>query len=426
MIRRLVTLLLLPGLLLVCLLLPGMVAAQTTAAKALLLKGATIHSPNGPLAEHDLLMVDGRIQAIGQDLAIPPNAEVHELQGQHLYPPLVALISQVGLREIGMVRSTVDTWEVGAVNPQLQAAVAFNPDTEVLPTLRANGIGYAQLTPEGSALAGRSSLIHLSGWNLGQSLVKADTGLHLYWPDPRLPIGDEEARNEALADYREAHQGILQAFEDAQRYQRARTVDPTLPTDTRWEAMAPLLEGRVPLFVHADDQRQIRHALDLLQRYNLKGVLVGGYDAYLVSAALLEADVAVIYTHANSLPLRPDDPYDLPFQIPAMLHQSGLSMALAYPGSWDSRNLAFAAGQAVAFGLPREVALAAITQVPAQLLGVPALGKLEVGAPASLIISKGDLLDMGQAGVSAMYLEGKKVDLDNRHSRLYRKYKERN
>ncbi|ADN75186.1 conserved hypothetical protein [Ferrimonas balearica DSM 9799] len=389
-----------------------------------LFKGATLHTVSqGVLPQGDLLIADGVIQAVGPTLDAPADAEVIDLSGHHLYPALIALDSQLGLREIGMVRSTVDTYEVGDHNPQLRASVAFNPDSEVIPTVRRNGIGYAQLVPEGDLLAGRSALVALDGWNLHDSLVQQDTGLHLYWPRADLPQGDVEERK-ATQQQREARlDELYQSVEAAQRYHQAQ--DGSLPVDTRWEAMRPLFEGQLTLFIHANDARQIEQALDLVEQYGFPAVIVGGYDAVHVAERLVAMEVPVIYTHANGLPRRIDEPYDHAFALPGLMHDKGITLALAWTGSWDSRNLAFAAGQAVAYGLPAEVALSAITEVPARLLGVEGMGTLAVGQRASLVISDGDLLDMGQGNVTGLYLEGRAVDLDNRHQRLYQKYRQR-
>ncbi|MBY6186934.1 amidohydrolase family protein [Marinobacter hydrocarbonoclasticus] len=390
----------------------------------MLLRGATLHTVSqGVLPEGDLLIVDGRIQAIGTALTVPQDTRVIDLPGHHIYPALIALDSQLGLREIGMVRSTVDSYEVTDHNPQLRASVAYNPDSEVIPTVRRNGIGYAQLVPEGDLIAGRSALVALDGWNLRDTLVQQDTGMHLYWPRAVLPQGDIDARADTAKARQERLKAVADTFEAAYRYHLAQNGD--RPVDTRWEAMRPLFEGAITLYIHADDARQIDQALDLVEQYGFKAAVVGGYDAIRVAERLNALEVPVVYTHANGLPRRVDEPYDYAFSLPALMHDSGITLALAWTGSWDSRNLAFAAGQAVAYGLPAEVALAAITQVPAQLLGAQDLGTLAAGQRASLVITQGDLLDMGQGNVVGLYLDGRPVDLDNRHERLYQKYRQR-
>ncbi|WP_298440449.1 amidohydrolase [uncultured Ferrimonas sp.] len=387
-------------------------------AQAQLISNATVHTPEGVLTNTDVLLQAGKIAAIGTDLAAA-NATVLDASGKHLYPTLIGLDNQIGLTEIGAVRATVDSREVGLINPQLRAASAFNIESEVLPTLRANGIGYAQLTPKGGMLAGQSALVQLDGWNVHDAMVAADTGVHLYWPDARLAQGKQ--RQEGAEHYARQHQRIIDAFTDASHYLQV----PRQQIDTRWQAMAQLMRGQSSLFVHANQQRQMEHAIALAQQFKLQLVIVGGFDSYLMTDSLKAANVAVIYTHGKGLPRHADQPYDLAFQIPAMLADAGVEFALAFSGSWESRNLAFVAGQAVAFGLDKTAALNAISATPAKLLGQPRLGRIEVGAPASVILSRGDLFDPSQHGVEQMWLAGKAINLDNRHQRLYQKYQQR-
>lgn len=393
-------------------------------SQAILIQGGTLHTvTQGTLPDTDLLMVDGRIAKIGSALTPPEGAIVVDASGKRVYPGLISMASTLGLQEIGMVRSTVDQYEVGSTNPQIDAVQAYNPDSELIPTVRSNGITHAQITPHGEMLAGQSSVLNLDAWTIEDAMVKPLDGLHLYWPELKLHPTNEKRQQQQKEAQQQALDELHQAFADAYGYyqnQQRREKQ-----DRRWLAMKSLFEGKINLYVHADRQQQIEQALQLAQKYRLKLVIIGGYDSYRLTEQLVAQQVPVVYTHANGLPLRRHEAFDLPFTIPSLLQDAGVSLALAYPGSWDSRNLPFAAGYAAANGLDANEALKAITYQPAQIMGLTDMGALEQGFRANVIVSDGDLLDMGQAKIDAIYIDGRQIDLDNRHNQLYQKYQQK-
>lgn len=398
------------------------VGAKQTAP--ILINDATIHTvANGVLTNSDLLLVDGKISAIGTDIAPPANAKIIDGRQKHVYPGLISTVSQLGLREIEAVRATVDIKEVGEDNPHLLAHVAYNPDSEIIPTIRANGITHVQVTPAGSLFGGQSSVINLDAWNVDDGLVQSAVGVHLFWPSApgwwvskkRLPKAKKayQAKLERLNDY----------MQQAKQYDIAYKNDASIDQDIRWHAMRGLWDGSKKLFVHASNINEIERALEFNQRYKLNMVLVGASDAWMVASQIAKDNVSVIYTNAFGLPSRDDDDIDQAFKTPAMLHQAGVNVIIGYESAWDSRSLPFAAGMAAKHGLGKAQALEAITLAPAKLLGVDdRLGSIEVGKSASIIISKGDVLDYQTHGIELMLIDGRQVDLNNRHRQLYEKY----
>lgn len=396
-------------------------------SQAIMIKGATLHTvANGVLTDNDLLLVDGKIAAIGKNIAKPDLARVIDASGKHVYPGLISTVSQLGLREIESVRATVDIDEVGEDNPHLLAHVAYSPDSEIIPTVRANGITHVQVTPAGDLFGGQSSLLNLDAWNVEDGMVKSAIGVHLFWPSKpgwwvskkRLPKANKayQARLERLTDY------VDQSKQYYLAYQNSKTIE----QDVRWHAMLGLWQGNKKLFVHAEDISQIEQALRFNQKYRFDMVLVGASDAWMVAEQLAKENVAVIYTNAFGLPSRDDEDIDQAFKTPAMLKAAGVDVTIGYESAWDSRSLAFAAGMAAKYGLGKAQALEAITLTPAKLLGVAdKLGSLEVGKSASLIISKGDVLDYQGHNVELMLIDGREVDLNNRHRQLYNKYRQK-
>jgi len=405
-------------------LVPGAVSARP-----LLLRHGTLHSvSHGILADSDLLIEGGRIAAMGQGLQAPAGARVLDLAGHQVYPGLIALDTQIGLTEIGAVRATRDLAEVGEIHPEVRAAVAFNADSEVIPTVRSNGVALAQVTPQGGLLSGQSSLMRLDGWNWEDMSAVASLGVHLNWPRMSgrgfffRAVDPEKQRAASEKSYGR----LIQAFDQAQGYAARRTADPNFPQDLRWEAMRGLFDGSAQLFVDVDDLREIVQVLEFCSGRKLRCVLVGARDAGRMAGRIAAAKIPVIYAAPFGMPIREDDPVDQSFRVPAMLQAAGVHYALGYPASWDARNLPLAAGYLVGNGLSKAEALRAVTLSAAEILGVDQrLGSLDVGKEATLLVSSGDLLDTLGLHVEHMWIGGRAVDLDNRHKVLYRKYRQR-
>lgn len=395
----------------------------------ILLKGGTLFTiSDGIKTGYDLLMVDGRIAAIGENLTPPDNTQIIDVTGRHIYPGLIAAGTNIGLVEIGAVRATVDTREVGRINPDIQSHTAYNPDSEIIPTVRSNGIAYAQIVPEGSMVRGRSCLLNLDAWTKEDAAEKLVVGLHISWPAVSVSTAWYEKRSpeEQKKQMAENRRRLKQIFDDARAYAIAKAADPGIDLDSRWEAMLPVLSGALPVFVHAGDYRQIEQAVEFCAERGLRVVLVGGEEAWKVTDILTQHDIPVIYARSHDLPMRSDDDYDQAFKIPRLLDEAGVTFCFGVEGSWSTSNLPFDAGQAVAFGLDKDVALRAMTLTAAEILGAAEnIGSLEVGKKATVIVSDGDVMDHLTHNVTHMFIEGRAVELDNKHKELYRKYRSR-
>lgn len=396
---------------------------------AVLLTGLTVHSvTSGVSTDTDVLISEGKIAAIGKDLTAPEGATVMALDGKHLYPGLIALANQLGLIEIEAVRSTDDSTEVTQTNPDIKARVAYNADSEVIPTIRSNGFAYAMVYPSGSMLMGQSSLMQLDAWNYQDAVVADATGLHVRWPNASTlgsrwnPRPADEVRK-ANAKQLEA---LQQHFKAAKAYYDAEQAGLNHGVDSRWHEMIAVFKGERPLFVHADDERQIRQAMLLAKQYNLKLTIVGARDSWRMADELAAEKVAVIYTAPYGLPSRVDENFRQAFVTPKVLQDAGVQYALSLDGYWDTRNLVFAAGQAISYGLTPEQALRSVTINAAQIAGVAdTIGSIEVGKAASLVVSDGDIFDYLGHNVTHLWIDGRAVDLNNRHKQLHDKYRQR-
>ncbi|MCU7994696.1 amidohydrolase family protein [Shewanella glacialipiscicola] len=413
-------------------------------SRSVLIKNATVHTVSqGVLNNTDVLIENGKITAVGSQLSSQINnatAETSDTQiidasGKHLYPGLIALDTSLGLVEIEMSRPTVDNAEVGYMNPQVSTATAYNPDSELIPTIRFNGITHAQIVPNGDGLAGQSVLVDLDAWTIEDALTPSAGQFHVYWPQIKRMPEDEKEKAKAIEKNQLATDKLNIAFEDGYRYflsdkangkEKNQDKDPQSATNNlRWQAMLPLYQGKVTLFAHADSVGQIEQVIALTKKYQFKLVIVGGYDAWRLASSLKEVNAGVIYPHSLSLPRRKDEPVDLPFKIPSLLASADIPFALGFSSDWNSRNLPYAAGYSAAYGLTPEQALKSITLDAAKLLGIEDLGAIAVGYQGSVVLSEGDILDPMTNRIDAIWIEGRQIDLNNRHQQLYQKYLKR-
>jgi imidazolonepropionase-like amidohydrolase len=401
-------------------------------AKPIAIKGATIHPVSGPdIAAGTIVFENGKITAIGADAAIPSGAEVIEAGGKHVYPGLINANTVLGLVEIGAVRATVDAEEAGALNPNVRSITSVNPDSEVIPVARAAGVLTALSVPEGGLVSGQSAVLRLEGWTPEEMTVLSPAAMHLRWPNltiDRRPRARKSVK-EQQKEMEKAQKQIRDAFQVARAYWQARkNPGSDFKTDLRWEALMPVFDRKLPLFVHAGTLAQIQAVLGWAKEMQLKIVLVDGDDAWRVAGQLKESDVPVILGPVTSLPPRRDDDYDSAWSNAAKLQAAGVRFCIASNGrgaETNERNIGYEAGLAAGYGLSKEEALKAVTLYPAQILGLAdRLGSLEIGKAATLIVTNGDPLDF-PTQVEAAFIDGRKIDLSNRQTRLRDKYREK-
>ena len=406
-------------------------AAQSS---PVIITSATVHTITGPTIDDGYVVFDnGVILDVGQGL--PPdvrNAEVINANGLHLYPGLVSTDTTLGLVETGAVDVTRDYAELGDITPEVRAAVAVNPDSELIPVARANGILTAIVFPRGGLVAGRGSVIRLDGWTWEQMTIVPAAGLVISWPrtEPDLRESRWRPKPKPEKEQREAIEKNLRRidklFDDAADYIKAVGADPAQETDLRYEALRDVLAGRTPIFARASTQGQIESAVAWATRRDLDIVIVGGREAGKAAAMLREHDVPVIIGGLHTLPGHRDDPYDDPFTLPARLYAAGVRFAIASgSGAAHERNLNHNAATAVAFGLAQDQALRAITADAAAIIGIgDTHGAIEVGKAATLIVTTGDPLQITSDTLIA-WIDGRQIDLGNRHKALYEKYREK-
>jgi imidazolonepropionase-like amidohydrolase len=400
--------------------------------KAIALVGGTVHVGNGSVIEKGVVVFDkGILTAIGDaNTAFDRSkTDVIEVTGKHLYPGLIAMGATTGLVEISSVRATTDNQEIGALNPNVRALIAYDTDSEVIPTLRNNGLLLTQATPQGGTISGSSSVMELDGWNWEDAVLKKDDGLWLTWPPffaREFNFDDFSVSLQRNTRRQEVINTLVQLFSDARAYSQIK--NPNV-TNLKLEALRGLFDGRQSLYIRADNSKDIIESVKFAKQQGVqKVIVVGAEDALRVVDFLKENNVAVVLGETHRLPNRQDEPVYQPYQLPSLLHKAGVTVALSYGEAyWRTRNLPFVAGTAAGFGnLDREEALKMITSTPAKLLGVDSqVGTIEKGKLATLVVCKGDILDMRSNGIEHAFIRGRKIDLDDRHKRQYRKYSDK-
>jgi imidazolonepropionase-like amidohydrolase len=405
--------------------------------QAILIRGVTVHTISGDIiADGAVTIIDGKIGSVGttDEIAVPTDARVIEFdddQPHHLYPGLIDADTALGLVEIEAVRATKDTTETGELNPNAKALTAFNPDSELIPVARAEGVLIGLVVPRGRLLRGQSALMMLDGWTGDDMALEPAAGMHLSWPSPVRGRSweNDDSTDERRKRHRERLEKIGEFFEQAKIYRTARADESVhAKYDPRFDSLVPVIAGEQRLFVHANDVRQIEEAIAFAVEHDLKIVIVGGYDAELCAELLIQHEVPVIVTGTHRLPRNRHAAYDEPFTLPARLKAAGVTYCLSGYDRFSAagvRNLTQHAGTAAAFGLEPEEAVRAITLAAAEVLGVAdRIGSIEKGKDATLIIADGDVLEI-HANISHAFIQGRAVDLDNRHKRLYRKYQQK-
>ncbi|WP_088843726.1 amidohydrolase family protein [Hymenobacter gelipurpurascens] len=401
-------------------------------AKPILLTGGTLHVGNGTVIPDAAVAFDkGKITYAGAQTGFSQDKaayEVVDVKGQEIYPGLILPNTTLGLTEVESIRATVDAREVGILNPNVRSIIAYNTDSDILPTVRTNGVLLAQVTPRGGLLSGQSSIVQLDAWNWQDAAVKADDGLHLNWPqmviktnpneDAKLVETREKSRTEQL---RQLESLLSEA--SAYRQQPASRKE-----NLRLTSLAGLFDGSKTMYIHTDYGKEIVESVRFAKRLGVQKVtLVGARDAWMMLDFLKQNDVAVVLSRIHALPRREGDDYDLPYKLPSLLQQAGVRFCLDYEGDQEtsgSRNLAFIAGTAAGHGLTKEQALTAVTLSPAQILGLDKdYGSLEAGKSATLVVSRGDLLDMRTNDVTQAYIDGRAFRLDTKQTYLRDKFK---
>lgn len=386
--------------------------------------GGTIHVGNGSVIEKGCIVFDnGKIIYAGADLQKAEGIKNRiDANGKQIYPGFICPATNLGLAEIEQVKATIDYQELGELNPNVRALTSYNTDSKVIPTVRSNGMLLAQVIPNGGMISGQSSIMQLDAWNWEDAVVKADEGIFLNWPSPNPPRGrQEESPTQSSTDrYQNEINKITNYFDEAYAYSKKEY---SIEKNLGYEAMRSLFTGQKKLYIRTNLAKTIIQSVQFAKKYKITPVIVGAMDAWRVTDFLKLNKVSIMLSEPHSLPIHEDDDIDRPYKNPKMLNDQGILFCLSVNGFWQQRNLMFQAGEATAYGLGYEDAVASISLNAAKILGIDQqCGSIESGKDATLFINNGDALDMRSNEVVRAFIQGRDVNLDNKQKELYRRF----
>jgi imidazolonepropionase-like amidohydrolase len=439
------------GLLLAC-----AVVACAAANDSFLIRGVDVYPVIGAeMKGVSVLVENGKISDIGARIVGPKGIKIVEGKGLRLYPGMIDSNTELGLSEVSAERVTVDTGEIGEFMPQLKALSAVNPESAHFPVVRANGITSVMTFPAaggrggrggggGQYISGQAALIHMDGWTWEDMEISRSAAVHLLFPSiasrggrgglANVDFADEIALlfagggaagtyTEAKKNYETQVAKVTEFFDNARQYQKERNANlPGFKRDLKFEAMLPVLEGKVPVAVPASRERAIHDAIAFAEREHIKIVILAPQELGKEGPELKAKNIPVILGRTEALPENADAPYDYAESLPAEFYKAGVKIAFGTFDNEFSRNLPYNAARAVAYGLPYDAALKAVTINGAEIWGAgDRIGSLEKGKWADMMLTTGDPLDI-PTQIKAMYIKGKEVDLSNKQTHLYQKY----
>jgi imidazolonepropionase-like amidohydrolase len=399
-----------------------------------LIRDARVVTVSGPALEKaSILIRKGVIAEVGTRVKAPSGARIVEAAGLTVYPGLFDAGTILGLTEVGQVGATNDHTEIGKFMPHLTPFSAVHMASDLIPVARSNGITHALVHPRGGLIPGQASVLSLDGWTYEEMEISRRAALVIDFPrqlvfSPSFAVFGPERRRpyaETKKEYEAEVRELKEFFTKARHYLRAKSSGEAVQADRQYEALIPALSGRQTVLISADTHVDIRAAVLFAQEEGLDFVLMSASDAWRVADFLKEHDVRVILGPLQSLPRREDDPIEIIYRTPAILHSKGVAFAISTGGASDTRTLPYEAGNAVAYGLPYEAALRSITLAAAEFLGIAdQVGSIDKGKKANLVIAKGDILEY-QTEIRQLFINGRPVSLENRHTRLYERYRNR-
>ena len=406
---------------------PVVLAAQAAPGEdgPYLIKGGTVVNADQRMANTDIVVRNGRITQVGPNLSLA-GAKVIDAKGKFIYPGMIDANTGIGLQEIGGVQTMNLRQELGEFNPHIRAVVALNVESEILGVTRMNGVTSVSTSPTGGVISGQAALINTAGWTWEDLAISKNAGIVINLPSAAGggrrgggggrgggPTGDPAQLAAELEQF-------MQASKDYDAGRAAKTTK----LDLIYESMRPLFAKEIPAIIPANTDAQIRSAIAFGEKWGIRVVIQGGQQAFKVRQLLAQKNVPVSLGAIEAAP-GDADPYDEVYAQPGLLYEAGVKFAFSTGNGSNARHVPLHAQLAVAYGLPEEGAMKALTIWPAEIFGADKqIGSIAQGKLANFFITTGDPLDL-RTQVVDVFIKGRQVPDDDRHNRLYLKYKAR-
>lgn len=389
-------------------------------AQAIAITGGTVYPVSGPKIEHGTVIVqDGRITAVGADVTIPAGARRIDATGKWITPGLIHSGTALGLTQVGSVDGTNEANHSGEINAAFNVAEGLDPSNILIPIARLGGVTTAVTGPSSGLVAGQAVIIDLLGDRIETMLVKSPAALVI-----NLNEGSKSAGGGSRAGTLET---LRQLFQDAQEYDRRKAdfqknqMQALSARAPELEALRPALKGELPVVVVANRRSDILSALRLAKEFHLRAIISGGVEAWQLGDELAKAGVPVAINTINNIPSF--DGLGARFDGATLLRAAGVSVLIEEGETGGPRNLRWAAGHAVRFGMSWDDALAAITLAPARAFGIAdRYGSLEAGKVANLVVWSGDPLDYASEA-ELVLIRGTEMPRVSRQTELLDRYR---
>lgn len=396
------------------------VAGEAAGSQTIAITGGTVHPVSGPAIENGTVIIrDGRIVAVGRDVAVPAGARQVDARGKVVTPGFIHAASNLGLVEVGSIDATDETDVEGHVTPSFDVSEGLNPASVRIPVARLEGVTSSIVVPGSGLLPGQATWIGLRGQREEDPVRRRGAAT-------MADLGS--AVKSAGGGARAAGLSLLrQILRDAREYDRRRedwrraAMQPLAAPVTELEAMLPVLRGERPLYAVAGSERDVRNALRLAAEFQLKLVILGGEEAWKVAPELAKAGVPVVVDGFANIP--GFDGLGVRWDNAALLAEGGVPVIIRETESGGPRNLRFAAGHAVRNGLPWEKALEAVTLAPARAFGVEdQAGSLAAGRLADVVVWSGDPFEPSSRA-ELVLIAGQEVPATSRMTELLERYR---
>lgn len=389
-----------------------------------LLKDGQVYTHDKGMVSADILLKDGEISAVGSNLTAG-DATVVDCKGLEIYPGMIDSGTKLGLAEISAVSLTQDHNEMGEYTPHMQALTAINPNSVNIPVNRVNGITTVLAVPSGGLFPGTAAAIDLHGYT-PQQMFAGFKGVVLNFPSSgKRGRWDRRSAEDIKKDSEKKLKKLNTFWKSSKIYAGIKGKNGDTDYNPQMDAVVAVINDQAPLLIEVNKKTDILSAIGWINKNKINAVLTGVAEGYRVIDSLVKYDIPVITGPILNNPSRSSDHYNIGYANAGKMQKAGIKVAIRTNETENVRNLPYNAGFAAAYGMGWEEAFKAVTQVPADIMGIgDKYGSLEKGKVANLFITNGDPFET-KTMVKHLFIRGWKVPLESRHTLLYDEFLER-